>query len=283
MQRAGKWSEARMKYLQALSLYRSHSTLLNLAVVEVELGKYDEALLHLRGFVAHPKASPEKVALVKKEMLPDLLSRTGHLEVKAPGGAVVKVDGKEWGKAPLETIDVMPGKHVVAAGERSSEVSVKGGESRVVDLQPPAPAPTASASSTPGPFTPPPRDDEKPGAGRWILPVAVGVVGLGGIGLGVGFGAASRSSKDEAAALRTSTPGACAQRESAACVAASEARDRQKTEAILSAVGYGVGGVALVASAYLFYRAASAKGERRAFVAPHVGSQGAGISTVFAF
>ena len=273
-----------MKYLQALSLYRSHSTLLNLAVVEVELGKYDEALLHLRGFVAHPKASPEKVALVKKEMLPDLLSRTGHLEVKAPGGAVVKVDGKEWGKAPLETIDVMPGKHVVAAGERSSEVSVKGGESRVVDLlSPPAPAPTASASSTPGPFTPPPRDDEKPGAGRWILPVAVGVVGLGGIGLGVGFGAASRSSKDEGDRALSASPNVCRDRSSAACSAYSDIRSTERTRAVISVTGYAVGGLAAAVSAYLFYRAAAQPSKTsRLVVVPVMGGDSAGVvSSVF--
>jgi hypothetical protein len=236
-----------MKYLQALSLYRAHSTLLNLAVVEVELGKYDEALLHLRGFVVHPKASPEKVALVKKEMLPDLLSRTGHLEVKAPGGAVVKVDGKEWGKAPLETIDVMPGKHVVAAGERSSEVSVKGGESRVVDLlPPPAPAPTASASSTPGPFTPPPRDDEKPGAGRWIGPIVLGVLGVAGVGAGVGFALSSQSKEDEATRFRDQTPRPCADRASASCAAYDEKRSAIATAQTLSWVGYGVGAAGLV-------------------------------------
>ena len=74
--------EARTKYLQALALSQSAAIYLNLAVVEYDLLMYPDALRHAKSYVVHPKAEPGKVEKLKKEMIPDLESKTAHLSVE---------------------------------------------------------------------------------------------------------------------------------------------------------------------------------------------------------
>lgn len=244
LQKQGKHDEARAKYLQALALFRSPATLLNLALLEEEMGRFDDALRHLRAYLTHPKAKADKVAALKREMLPSLMGQTGHIDVKAPPGVPVQLDGKDVGKAPLdELLDVMPGKHVVAASGRSTEVILKGGESKTVDLAPaavpPTPAPSTSATFTPPP-TPPP---DSPSNARYFVAGGLAAGAVAGLAVGTWTGLTANKKANEANDLRAANPGACANRGSTPCVDADARASDASKGRLVSVVGFGIGGV----------------------------------------
>ena len=291
----GKYDEARLKFAQAYAVLKKSSVLFNLAKTEALTGHRVEAANHFREYVKYAATGTDKAEAEKE--LAELYKLLARVEVEAPEGAAIFVDGAQLGLAPIKDPVVLnAGKHTVSAqfGEAKQEKPVDGlagSLGRVVftfEKPAPAPAPTptpAPNASSPG-YTytpPPPPKDDSPGADRWILPSVVGAVGLGGVGMGIGFGLASRSASDDASAIRSANPRACAQRDSAQCQSATDAEDRQKRSAMLSVVGYGVGGVAVLASAYLFYRASTTRRDAGVTVVPVVGPREAGLSGAVSF
>jgi hypothetical protein len=155
--RAHKNVEARTKYLQALALSQSAAILLNLAVVEYDLLMYPDALKHAKAYVVHPAADPARVEKLKKEMIPELQAKTGHVSVQGQPGEAVFVDGEKVGIAPIpDTVDVAPGEHSVACGSITKTVIVKAGDSATVIVIKETTTFTTAPANTQQPTSPPP-------------------------------------------------------------------------------------------------------------------------------
>lgn len=184
LQHQGKVESAREKYLQSLALHRSASTLINLAVLEADANRPDVALKYLREWLKHPGIDPTKKADVEKQMLPVLERETGRVQVKAPAGQDVTVDGASRGNAPIkDAVDLLPGAHRVACGAKVVEVTLRAGETLTVDV---TEAPTGKPA---GPETT---------KGDWLLPATLGGIGVLGVGVGVVLGVVSSAAKSDA-------------------------------------------------------------------------------------
>jgi hypothetical protein len=276
--KAHKNVEARAKYLQALALSQAAAIYLNLAVVEYDLLMYPDALRHAKAYVVHPKAEPAKVEKLKKEMIPDLESKTAHLAVEGQPGQAVFVDGEKVGVAPIaDQVHVAPGEHTVACGTITKTVTVKAGDTATVIVvvpsvtPPPAsasavappPSATPSASSAPPPSAssaapmpsasanPPPTETTTTWTPtRGVITGGLGAVGVAGIVVGV-LGMSSKSSaddrisKDNAAIGSASCSGAGAP--SQCSDLASAFHDRSSATNQMTA-GFVIGGVGLGAA-----------------------------------
>ena len=254
----GKYDEARLKFAQAYAVLKKSSVLFNLAKTEALTGHRVEAANHFREYVKYAATGTDKAEAEKE--LAELYKLLARVEVEAPEGAAIFVDGAQLGLAPIKDPVVLnAGKHTVSAqfGEAKQEKPIDGlagSLGRVVftfEKPAPAPAPTPtpapSASSSGYTYTPPPPPkDDSPGAGRWIGPVAFGLVGAAGVIVGVGFAGASHSAADDATALRTTNPKLCTNQGSADCAAYQTKLDDISSARRWSWVGYGVGAGGLV-------------------------------------
>jgi hypothetical protein len=112
---------AYLEFVQAFAIYPDDKVLWNLAVSANDTGRYVEALKYFRTFDEHQhalatEAHAQHAAL--RGYMESLSSKTSQLDVAAPTGARVLVDGTVVGTAPLRTpIDVLPGAHDVAVDE----------------------------------------------------------------------------------------------------------------------------------------------------------------------
>jgi tetratricopeptide (TPR) repeat protein len=137
----GNLEGARQAFLEAFALAPHHTIASNLAEVEIKLGRYRDASEHLNYVLRSlpPNAADERESAEKD--LGRCRERVGvvRVAVSVPGAAVT-LDGKELGKAPLETeLWLDPGEYVVEARHTgyqpvSERVVAKAGEAREVKL-----------------------------------------------------------------------------------------------------------------------------------------------------
>ncbi len=295
LQKIGKLEDARQKYLQALALERAPSILLNLALLEEDANHPVEALTYLRGYLAHPQAKADKVAKLKADMLPGLVAQTAHAEIHAQPGAPVSIDGKEIGNAPLkDAVDLMPGKHTFGAGTQSKELSLSAGETKIVDITPPAatPAPPAttvappvSTAPSPGvdiappptqPVTPRPADESS--NTKWIVSGSLVGAGVVAAGIGIGFTAAAASAKSDLTAKQNALgPGACPNGSTTGqCGAVRTAADDVSSKNTASVVSYLIGGALVAGGIGTFLFWPSKDKSSSAWFAPYMDRVGAG-------
>ena len=153
---AGQFEVARQRYGQACALMATPRCLRSLAWTDLEAGHPVEALQHFRAEFADPQATtdltPEKIK-DDRDMMHDAYGKSGHLDIRAPEGATVAIDGRPLA-APLpadHVVDVVAGPHVVEArlAEQLAHLDVTAtkGDVVVADLHLEPPTPT---------FTPPP-------------------------------------------------------------------------------------------------------------------------------
>ena len=300
-----KNTEARAKYLQALAISQAPTILLNLAIVEYDLMLYPDALRHAKQYVVNPKSEPARVDKLKREMIPELESKTAHLSVDGQAGQAVFVDGEKVGVAPLaDQVHVAPGDHTVACGAVTKSVTVKAGDTVTVtvvvrEAAPPASAapstagsapPVASAVPSAAPSSAPaPRSDAAPpehhesGAGRWIGPIALGAVGVGGIVVGAVFAGSSNSAHDDQVSIQKANGGhACFDKTSTACSQFNSKGSDVSTDSTIAIVGFVAGGVglagALAWTGYNLFAKPKSDNTSQTMFAPWVGPQGGGAS-----
>jgi hypothetical protein len=251
---AGKYEEARLKYLQALQLKKFPAILLNLSLIEAQTGRNVEAIEHAREFV---KLAPfdskidEAVIARQKEKIADLLKKVGQIEVEAPQETHLNVDDHDVAEFPKEPIPVSPGKHTVRA--------TLNGKTRIVTVTPAA-GEVAKASfdfavedkAQPPPTAPPPAEGEPERTTLgWAVPIGLGVLGVGGIVFGGAFASAANSSRSDLD--KAGRRGVCASRPNADCTAYEDKGSTMNSQRTMSFVGYGVGGVALAAAVVTFF------------------------------
>ena len=303
----GDYESARISFAQAYVVLHKPDILWNLALSEEKSGHPLEALGHFKELTRDAEADVDRANAQKH--VADLMSQTGHVDVHAPPGTRVTIDGVQRASAApfAEPLDVLAGKHVIEgrAGDdmKSVTVWVGGGETRVATIGGEgAGAPSASPASTPGPglaagpasttgsalATPsasasPAADVAAPGSSaRVITSAALGAAGLVAIGVGVYFGLQSQSDGNTAAHYRSMHPSDyCANPGNVDCGAWSDAVSAQNRDATISNVLY-VGGGVLVAGAVatwlLWPKARSEASAAGLRVAPVVGSTGAGVT-----
>lgn len=158
-----RYEEARGAFLQAYALKRHPALLLNLAQSEIRSGHPAEAARH---FSAYLREAPNASALERSEAekgLREARAKLARIQISAPSGADVLVDGESVGQAPItDPVDVTPGTHNIEArqGGKSASTTVSVMVSRLAattltfETAPPPPPPPAAAEPPP-PAVPP--------------------------------------------------------------------------------------------------------------------------------
>ncbi len=258
--KAGNLEAARMSFTQAYALLAKPTILWNLALTDEKTGHLLEALDHFREF-AHGSTSGDDRSNAGKHIT-TLMGQTVHLEVAAPAGAQVVVDGNAAGTAPLaDVVDVMPGMHRIeartAVGPRTADVEGTAGQLVHVSLLPPPSGPPV-AVVTPleprdavGPPSLPPPDVDTgeaatgPSTMRITAVALLGTAAAASVGLGAYFAIQSQSREHTVAGYGNTYGGSYCHQPSAAnagvCGQWNDAVQAQGLDATLSDVLY-VGG-----------------------------------------
>ena len=270
--KAGKFEQARASFALAYMLSPDPSTLWNLALAEMKSGHAAEAIRHLKTYLRGPAVDPAYAAKAPK-LLEQLSARVGHINVEAPAGTDLTVDGDHLPeRAPLgEPVDVAPGAHVVegklGARPASASVTVVAGETVLAALTfaPPATGPDPAQDprapvARGAPFVAPvdPHQARAAEASQptsratfWttghVVGLSLGVAAVAAAGASLAFASASNGHEDDARGLHAANPGGCADRASAVCGAESEALAQGQSARTMSQVflvGAGVLGAA---------------------------------------
>ena len=164
----GDFPAARDAFQESFELRANATVLYNLANTQRVLGEYPASLASFRGYLElrGDRIEPETLARVQP-WIDEMLGKVARITVDAPVGAVVSLDGRDVGTAPLaEPLVLTCEEHVLAAtlpDHRPARETIRpaAGEQRTVRL---APEPVAVDSPSPVPPTVPP-----------VPPVDVGV------------------------------------------------------------------------------------------------------------
>jgi hypothetical protein len=203
--KAGDYPTAYDKIIAVWKQRPSFDVAANLAFVEQRLGKKRDAAEHLEYALATFPATGDQA--LKDRMQTDLAAlraELGRVQVDAPEGCTLSVDGEERGRTPLEAsfIYVQPGKRVFEGtrpGERGmTEVEVKPGQTLAIKivLEPEKTGTTPKAEPSPVPLWP---------------GLVVGGLGIGGLGAGIGLAVAAGSARSNAETAKEGlgSPNAC--------------------------------------------------------------------------
>ncbi len=234
----GEFENARAAFLQAYALRKHPAVLLNLAQSSLRSGHTLEASKYLQQYLRESQSlSPAQKADAERGLL-EARQKLGRIEILAPAGAMLTVDGDGVGTAPLaEPVDVEPGAHKVKAGNEEQSVSTVAGQKATAKFGPgggPAIAPMPTPPPTPAnpmPATPQPTPPTDPQANptsanpnpnnvavnagdatphppkkgllsppATMVPVYLGgAVALIGAGVGIGVGVIAKSSAQNSA------------------------------------------------------------------------------------
>jgi hypothetical protein len=226
----GEYENARAAFLQAYALRKHPAVLLNLAQSSLRSGHALDAAKYFQQYLHDSTSlSPTQKADAERG-LADARQKLGRIEVTAPAGSIVTIDGDGAGTAPLpDPVDVEPGSHRVKAGNDELKIDVAAGQKVAAkfgtksDATPPAPVPvptppptnnsaattTPPSGDNPPPATPPAGEDTgaKVETKKSLLapPATMALVYIGagaavvGIGVGIGFGVIAKASAQNSA------------------------------------------------------------------------------------
>jgi hypothetical protein len=258
---------AHQHFSDAYGKYPSPSSLFNMARTELLLDRCPDSISHYRAYLAlpdNPKITETNRSNARQDMA-TCIAKVGRLNVKAPPGTTVSIDGTAALWVEGEPIDVPPGSHDVqlknALGAKTRKVDAPAGKVTFVEWEDPVstvtnpptnttpetnPNTTTPPTNPPGNTTPPPPTPVN-NTPKWIAGGALAGVGVIGLVLGGVFYGMNQSAKSDVDSKASS--GACINPSSAACSDLLSARDSQDTYKTLSAVTLIGGGVFLAAGA----------------------------------
>lgn len=309
--RKGDFEAARLSFEQAYVVLHKPDILWNLALAEQKSGHKLEAIGHFRQLERDAEGAADRTRAGKH--VKELSAQTAHLEVTAPAGSQVSVDGVALGLAPLtDPVDVQP-------GSRHVEVRTARGDTRMADAEAaigkvvhvsfsqtesqPAPVPAAPAlapAPASSPATLPAASEVQPPLPAPQAPVDVAprstfwdargitVVSLGGAavlagGLGLAFGVVASSDAGTASSLRAQNP-SCAGSTSSGCAQLASTTQSQHSAYVTSeALWFTSGVLALGAVGAYFLWPRSPGGNASVQVLPAVGAGSAGAIAVGSF
>ncbi len=275
------FERARLLFLQSEALVSRGSTLRNLGLAEMQLGKTVDALHHLRAALRLPDLDQTRRTVTQNDAR-DAYAATGHVVIDTVEGAQLTIDGQAVdGKAPfLEPIDVMPGSHVLEASldERKSQTTVDAKAGVLVSAAlPMEPAPSAAVSPAPAPVVDQAQVPEAHGFwnARRGAGLGIAVAGAASVAAGVFFYSQAVDAESRANAARVGlAPWSCTGAlQPQACVTANDAWSSQSTDAVLNYAFLGVGGAAIAIGGAMFLWPSS----HSVVITPAVTSGGAGL------
>lgn len=154
---AGDEEGARLSFVEAYTVLKRPNLLFNLARAEQLTGHPVDAIAHYKAFAADSAVAAADRETARKHVV-ELNARVGHIEIDAPSGAELWVDGQMLsGKAPLsEPADVSSGPHTVEARlaglTKTTSVTCDAGQTVTAKIELDAtPAPVVPAVVTPAP------------------------------------------------------------------------------------------------------------------------------------
>ena len=285
---------ARAAFARAYELEPKAATLFNLGLSELNADHPVEAAGHLREYLTHTDEPAPKLESVRSKWLPRAEGRTARLNVFAPLGAQLAVDGVVQEPAtvgagpngsPMASIVVAAGEHEVVARQgaaaESQHVAARGGELVELHFQrvPDAPRPTGAIGWT----ATPERTESRTPRAKWITTIALGSGALVAAGVGVGFGIVSlNESKDAANVHNEIAPGSAwtgtkcygTNAGSALCRQLASDVDSNRLNWSISAASYACAG-ALAAASVATWMLWKPKG---LVAGPTIGARGAGFA-----
>ncbi len=277
---SGKLEEARLKFLQSISVLKVASTLFNLASVEMKLGHDVDAIEHYRTFLQLAETDPRITDQQReraKRSIDEVLKKVGQIDIRAPQGATLSIDGKALSSIPTEPVPVTPGRHTVVASWN--------GAGRSIVVEPHAGEVTKATfdGAEASPFTPPPAEGERsswPTARIVTVSTLAAVAVTGGV-LSLVF---RSNAQDNVDASKAKLQGrSCLGIDSPDCTAAKGLMDDRDTNVTLSTVSL-VGGAVFLAGAVATAIYWPRSSERTAARVVPVGSVGyGGVSVVGRF
>jgi hypothetical protein len=294
--RSNNLAGALLSFQQAYAVAHKPVIVWNLALTEEKTNRPLDALAHFKEFVRlTPSTDPDRPNA--QSHIDALNAATGHIDVEAPTGAGLTMDGTQsLGPAPLaDRVDVQPGHHELQARfgnvVKTITVDAVAGQTSRADfsaIDPGAPPAGAAAVPSGGDVPPPPVETPPPAPEQSTAPASstarlVTVVALGGAavlasGAGLAFGIASSNEASSATALRQQLP-TCAGISSPDCQRLASDVAAQQNDHVISTAMWIVGGVLAVGAvgAYVLWPRRVVVGTVSASVVPVLGAGSAGL------
>jgi hypothetical protein len=277
---------ARLKFEQACAVLRTPACQRALGLAQFYTKRYLEALDNLQKALEDPELDT-----VQRKQVTDLMQqaydKTGHLEIRAPAGAHVRIDDTvDAGNAPLhDIVNVTIGSHTISVQveDKTERKVVDCSEGKVMKVDFADRFPNQSTGGTGNQGGGPVVETKTsfiPPTGA-IITMAAGLVGLG---FGIGFGAASSSANSSIANLAPMSGGNCqVPTSNPTCGIAESMRESQQGDAIASTIAYVAGGVLLAAGVIWWTVAPRKIVEHKVVLVPTAGPRSAGASLSFVF
>ncbi|MBX3190259.1 MAG: hypothetical protein KF819_24885, partial [Labilithrix sp.] len=115
---AGKHEAARLKFQQAVAVFKAPAVLYNLARSEQLTGHDLEALEHYRQFLKAAATDPKITDAMRekaKQNAAEVSKKVGQIDIEVPSAAKVSIDGRPLEETPREPVPVAPGSHKIEA------------------------------------------------------------------------------------------------------------------------------------------------------------------------
>jgi len=151
----GKFEEARLAFLQAYTLKKHPSVLLNLAQSSAKSNHYLEASKYFQQFLREATTANADQRKSAESGLAEVRTKLGRIAVDAPPGTDVTIDDQRAGTTPFEPVDVEIGTHTVKSSAGNATVIAVGGQRVEAKLgqkaEPPPPPPLEPTAKPPEP------------------------------------------------------------------------------------------------------------------------------------
>lgn len=294
---AGDISTAYGRYLAAWNQAKGFDIACNLGRAALELGRARDAAQYLEYCLQHYSlSSREEVVQAEREirgMFEQARSRVGAVSIRVtPPGAEILVDGKRFGRDPLESsVFLDAGKHHVEArlsGYRAKSIALpaRAGEASIVSLRLDREEPRSAPASSVVPENPKGTPEKQP-IGSYVPALVTGSVAVAGFATGVGVLVASlardSARESELASLPGSDPCGAGTPHVVECTKIQGMADDARAFRTVSFVAFGLGAANLAATYFLWPRAGKTSPQVGVRVLPFIGSQSAGAFAHGAF
>jgi len=287
--KARKWDVAHTKLAVAWELRRSFDVALVLSQAEFKLGRFAESAEHLSYYLRSVSAKEKEENIANaREALAAAKTHVATLQISAPKGGEVLVDGRVVGTAPIEdVVFVIPGKRTFEARLGDEQISLErdlgaGTEQTVALVFPARPA------ASPGPASGLPtlradvqsetrRPEEAP---SYTASALAATVGGGAVASGIVMLVVANGKDADREKLVAQLPdNGCGQSPAPSdCTRVADLSDRAAAYRVVAYASLGVGLAAGIAS-YLLWPKNGASTARRVILTPTV-SGGPSVFTV---
>src|SRR5258708_25951133 len=237
------YEAARVALRQAYAQEPTAETLLRLALAELHSGHPVESAGHLREYLTHDEEPGDRLEAVRTKWLPRAEARTARLNVLAPAGAQVLVDGAVQGQGPVASLLVSEGPHDVRAQQatvlETKHILATNGAPMPLQFQlvaeaPPWTVPAVESHDAPSPTHASAAEKTTPMTAKRVTFFALASSAVLATGVGLALGAVAHRESTEAQALQG--------------IARSDAHQAQDRDAALSLAGYVAAGLFVAGS-----------------------------------